>query len=59
MNSVIFTSSFKNHCVMCLFVPLLLPGDRDVLGEGCFFSLGLGMKKTGRDVAKCTEHSCE
>lgn len=44
---------------MYLSVPLLLPDDRDVLGEGCFFSLGLGMKKTGRDVAKCTEHTCE
>ena len=58
-NSVIFTSSFKSHYVMCLVAPLLLPYDRYVLCEGCFSSLGLGMKKTRKDVAKCTEHSCE
>lgn len=59
MDSVIFTSSFKSQYVMSVAVPLRLPYDRCVLCEGCFSSLGLGMKKTRRDVAKCTEHSCE
>lgn len=58
MNSMIFPSILKSHCVIWLFTLLSFEAC-SIFRENCFYILGLGMKIRKRNTAKYNGHQCK